>query len=106
MNAPNNGAPDQPPQLPVPPVTFLYREVQGGRVLVGVEIAGQRVGGIISANVGLAGNRFPGAPPHALVMELSAIGWPVTWKDATEPELVAATQMPPEPPKGPRIFRG
>lgn len=77
---------------------MLYRKMPDGRqVIVGVEIAGQKCGGIISCVTG-ADAQFPGPQPYVQIRAW----WPVRWKDVAIPDVLVAGQMPilPFPQRG------
>lgn len=90
------------PQLPIPQVDILYREamMEGTntpvRVMVGLRIGGHLIGGLVSANV--VADASGGLNP-IMMLELKTT-WPVRYVDASEPNVLTATRMPPEPPRG------
>lgn len=88
--------------LPMPEVEILYRDVMTPdgapvRVIAGLRLSGQDVGGVMGAAV--TADATKGST--VLLLDLKTT-WPVRWVDVNEPQLQVATQLPPEPPRGPR----
>ena len=101
---PNGQAPTAQQEI-VPHVRLIYRETPGGGVcVVGVEIAGQRVGNVVKVSTaadtlapvpmvpGPDGKPVPVIPTNLVKLHLECL-WPFTWvKDGT-PELVVASRI-------------
>jgi hypothetical protein len=102
----NGGASQQPQvQVVIPQVKLLYRQdAAGARMIVAVEIAGHRFGGVSAARTSfdMTEPKIPGLPNNVIKLHLEAF-WPFEWEEEGQQIVVAgANAMPPEPGRGPR----
>ena len=101
-----NGAPASPAQEIIPVVSLVYRQApNGARTIVGVELAGQRCGGVVSVSTGADlsrpigtmprpdGGVQPVLPQNIVMIKLECL-WPFEWKEEGKRDLLIATRAP------------
>lgn len=105
-----NGMPPPPAatgsQQVIPQVVLIYKQLENGvRQVIGIELGGARLGGIVAVDTGVDMTKPSSLPGNVVRLNLETL-WPFEWRDeSTTGVLIAgANDMPPEP-KGPRIVR-
>jgi hypothetical protein len=83
-----------PPQV-IPEVALIYKQLpNGARQITGIEIGGQRFGGIVSVDTGVDLTEPSTLPASVVRLKFETL-WPFEWRDESRADVLVATRMPP-----------